>query len=75
MQFLSMEDEINELQEHKERDIAYNWVHSSSFLFYIQVFCILAFILGGCYQLYKHSYAGKPEVEVPDNTLYTPKYK
>jgi hypothetical protein len=65
----------NEIQEHKQKDIMFNWVHSSSFLFYIQVFCILAFVLGGCYQLYNRSYEGKPEVEVPENTLYTPKYK
>jgi hypothetical protein len=65
----------NEILKHKQKDIKHNWVNSSSFLFYIQVFCILAFILGGCFQLYKHSYEGKPDVEVPDNTLYTPKYK
>ena len=64
-----------EIQEHKEKDFGYNWVKSSRFLFYVQVFCMLAFILGGCYKLYHTSYAGKPEVEVPDNTLYTPKYK
>jgi len=64
-----------EIQEHKEKDFGYNWVKSSRFLFYVQVFCIVAFILGGCYKLYKQSYPGKPEVEVPDNTLYTPKYK
>ncbi len=71
-----MPDEIQEqIQEHKEKDIKYNWVHSSSFLFYIQVFCILAFVLGGCYKLYQHSYQGKPDVEVPESTQYTPKYK
>jgi hypothetical protein len=67
-----------ELAEHKdprERDFAHSWVDSSVFLFYLQVFCICAFILGGCYGLYTHRYKGKPEVAVPDNTLYTPKYK
>ena len=33
------------------------------------VFCIVAFLLGGCYGLYTHRYKGKPEVNVPDNTL------
>jgi hypothetical protein len=64
-----------EIQEHKEKDFRYNWVKSSRFLFYVQVFCMVAFILGGCYKLYNKSYKGQPEVEVPDNTLYTPKYK
>ena len=66
---------VNEVREHKQKDIGYNWANSSQFLFYIQVFCILAFILGGCYKLYEHSYKGHPDVEVPDNTLFTPKYK
>jgi hypothetical protein len=65
----------NEIQEHKEKDFVYNWVTSSRFLFYVQLFCILSLVLGGCYKLYEHRYTGKPEVEVPDNTLYTPKYK
>ncbi len=65
----------NELHEHKKKDFNYNWVNSSRFLFYVQLFCILSLILGGCYELYEHRYQGKPDVEVPDNTLYTPKYK
>ena len=59
----------------QEKDFKYSWVNSSVFLFYLQVFCIVAFTLGGCYSLYKHRYQGKSEVNVPDNTLYTPKYK
>ncbi|MEJ7768129.1 MAG: hypothetical protein WKF89_09985 [Chitinophagaceae bacterium] len=64
-----------EYKNPKEKDFAYNWVNSSVFLFYLQVFCLVAFILGGCYGLYTHRYKGKPNVVVPDNTLYTPKYK
>ena len=64
-----------EIQEHKEKDVRFNWVLSSRFFFYVNLFCILAFILGGCYKLYTKSYDGKPDLEVPDNTLYTPKYK
>ena len=59
----------------REKDFAYNWVNSSVFLFYLQVFCIVAFTFGGCYSLYAHRYKGKPEVNVPENTLYNPKYK
>jgi hypothetical protein len=59
----------------RKNDFLYNWVHSSTFLFYLQVFCIVAFIIGGSLALYSHRYKGHPEVKVPENTLYTPKYK
>jgi hypothetical protein len=36
---------------------------------------VLAFLIGGCFCLYSHRYKGKPQVEVPDNTLYNPQYK
>lgn len=65
----------NELHEHKQKDFKYNWVNSSRFLFYVHIFTILSLVLGGCYKMYEHRYKGTPEVEVPDNTLYTPKYK
>lgn len=58
-----------------KKDFARNWVNSSVFLFYLQVFCVLAFVLGGCYGLYQHHYKGHPDVEVPTSTQYTPKYK
>jgi hypothetical protein len=67
-----IQEEVNDL---KLRDIAYNWVNSSVFLFYLQVFCVVAFLLGASYGLYEHHYKGKPEVIVPGNTLYTPEYK
>lgn len=67
-------DQVQE-KDYREKDFKYNWVNSSVFLFYLQVLCIAAFLLGGCYSLYKHRYKGKPEVEVPANTLYTPQYK
>lgn len=58
-----------------KNDFTGNWVSSSRFLFYVTVICLLSFVLGGCYNLFKHRYAGKPEVVVPENTLYNPKYK
>ncbi len=64
-----------EYKDPKEKDFAANWVNSSVFLFYLQVFCILAFVLGGCYGLYTHKYKGRPEISVPGNTKYTPEYK
>ncbi len=61
--------------EHKEKEFGYNWVNSSRFLFYLQVLVFVAFVVGGCYNLYEHRYKGKPDVEVPGNAEYTPKYK
>lgn len=68
-------DQHQETHDPKLKDIAYSWVDSSAFLFYLEVFCIVAFLIGASYGLYSHRYKGKPEVEVPGNTLYTPQYK
>ncbi|HEY8387391.1 MAG TPA: hypothetical protein VIK74_02250 [Parasegetibacter sp.] len=65
----------HEIHENSSNDITKNWVHSSSFLFYLQVFCIVAFVLGGCYNLFQHRYKGAPNKAVPESSLYTPKYK
>ena len=67
--------EATEYKDPKEKDFAHNWANSSVFLFYLQVFCIVAFVVGGSLGLYAHRYKGKPEVNVPGNTLYTPQYK
>ncbi|MCF6406031.1 hypothetical protein L3C95_24240 [Chitinophaga filiformis] len=58
-----------------KNDFTGSWVSSSRFLFYVTIFCLLSFVLGGCFNLFKHRYKGKPEVVVPENTLYNPKYK
>ena len=60
-----------ELQKVQDRDFTHSWVSSSAFLFYLQVFCMVAFVLGGCYKLYEKRYDGKPNVVVPENTLFT----
>ena len=57
------------------KDLGRNWVSSSRFLFHVQLFAILAFVMGGCYGLYSMKYKGKPKVDVPESTQYTPKYK
>jgi hypothetical protein len=64
-----------EYKDPKEKDFAYSWVNSSVFLFYLQVFCIVALIVGCSVALWGHRYKGRPEVSVPSNTLYTPQYK
>lgn len=63
-----------ELQKIQDRDFTHNWVSSSAFLFYLQVFCIVAFIVGASWFLYTKRYE-KPEVKIESNTLYTPEYK
>ena len=35
----------------KKKIFGYNWVTSSRFLFYMQVFVVVAFLIGGCYEL------------------------
>jgi len=71
-QFQTMSHETN---ESTEKDFTKNWVNSSRFLFYLQVFCILAFVLGGCYRLYNQRYKGHPDVEVQKSSEYKPEYK
>lgn len=66
---------MDQQTDYKEKEFGYNWVTSSRFLFFMQVLCIIAFVIGMCYNLYVHRYKGKPDVEVPANTLYTPQYK
>ncbi|HEY9259039.1 hypothetical protein [Chitinophaga sp.] len=56
-------------------DITLDKVSRSRWLFYVQLFCMVAFILGLSYGLYTHKYAGKPEVKVQGSSLYNPKYK
>ena len=63
-----------ELKKAEKRDFTHNWISSSAFLFYLQIACVTAFILGGCYMLSTKRYE-KPEVKVEESTLYTPKYK
>lgn len=65
-----------ELQKVQDRDFTHNWVSSSAFIFYLSVFCLLAFLLGTCAKLYNNSYDSKAyKVTVQESTQYTPKYK
>ncbi len=65
-----------ELQKVQDRDFTHNWVSSSAFLFYLSVFCLVAFMFGSCYKLYNKRYENsKPaNVVVQESTQYTPKY-
>lgn len=65
-----------ELQKVQDRDFTHDWVSSSAFIFYLSVFCLLAFFLGTCAKLYTNRYTvTKPEVTVQESTRYTPVYK
>lgn len=63
-----------ELQKIQDQDFTHNWVSSSAFLFYLQVACIVVFVLGGCFMLYTKRYE-KADVKYQESTLYTPIYK
>jgi hypothetical protein len=63
-----------ELQKVQDKDFTHNWVSSSAFLFYLQVACFIALIIGACYMLYTKRFE-KPDVKIQESTLYTPKYK
>jgi hypothetical protein len=63
------------LKDPKLKDIANSWVDSSSFIFYLSILCIIALSFGWTIGMYQHRYTGKPNVNVPGNTLYTPQYK
>ena len=70
------EEYQEELEKVQDRDFTHNWVSSSAFIFYLSVFCLLAFFFGGCYRLYNQRYenSGPEKVTVQESTLYTPKY-
>ncbi len=64
-----------EIIDNTHKDFTHNWVSSSRFIFFCQVFLVLALVLGSCYGLYINKYKGKPDVSVPSNTQYNPTYK
>lgn len=59
----------------KEQDLRYNRVSTSRLLFYVGILSFICFVTGCCFQLHKHSYAGKPDVEIQPSTKYVPEYK
>jgi len=71
---LQQQEYHEELQKVQDRDFTHNWVSSSAFLFYLQVACIVAFVVGGCYMLSTKRFE-KPKVKVQESSLYTPQYK
>jgi len=70
------EEYREELEKVQDRDVMHNWVSSSAFLFYLSVFCFLAFAFGTFIKLYNQRFENTrvQKVEVQESTLYTPKY-
>lgn len=66
-----------ELEKVQDRDFTHNWVSSSAFLFYLSVFCLVAFMLGTCGKLYTQRYDKQKlqKVHVQESSKYTPEYK
>ncbi len=66
-----------ELEKVQDRDFTHNWVSSSAFLFYLSVFCMLAFVLGTCGKLYTQRYDEQKldKIVVQESSKYTPEYK
>ncbi len=67
--------EHTEIIDDSHKDISRNWVSTSRFIWLCQVFLFIALVAGCSFGLYSHRYKGKPEVKVPENTLYNPTYK
>ena len=70
------EEYQEELEKVQDRDFTHNWVSSSAFIFYLSVFCFLAFAFGSCYRLYDKRFekSAVQNVKIQESTQYTPKY-
>ncbi len=71
---LSIMDEQH-VEIENSNDVAGNWVSTSRFIFYLLIASMIAWSIAASYGLYAKRYKGKPDVPVPENTLYNPKYK
>jgi hypothetical protein len=68
------EEYQQELEKVQDQDFTHNWVSSSAFIFYLSVFCMVAFSIGGCYGLFNERYE-RLDVTVQESTQYMPQYK
>lgn len=58
-----------------EADIELSKPTKSRFLFLLFFFGFFIFAWAGCYQLHEHKFVNTEDIEVPENTTYSPKYK
>ena len=56
-------------------DINLNKPSKSRFIFLLCFFGFFIFAWAGCFNLWEHKFKSNQDVQVPDNTLYEPKYK
>jgi len=72
---MNTEHNLQEIELDNPADIELNKPSKSRFLFLLCFFGIFVFAWSGCYNLYEHKYQKNDNITVPDNTLYSPKYK
>jgi len=58
-----------------EADINLSKPSKSRFLFLLYFFSLFIFSWAGCYNLWEHKFESNKNVEVPESSLYQPKYK
>lgn len=63
-----------ELKKVQDTDFTHSWVSASGFLFYLQMACMVAFLVGASFMLFSKRFH-KIHPPVQESTLYTPKYK
>lgn len=68
-----MQNENNLIEN--EADIEYSKPSKSRFLFLLGFLGFFLFMSGCFYGVWTNRYKSNADVKVPDNTLYTPKYK
>ncbi len=56
-------------------DIELNKPSKSRFLFILFFFSIFIFSWAGCYNLWEHKFRSNADTQVPESSLYEPKYK
>jgi len=66
---------INNTDLDNPMDINHDKPSKSRLMFLLGFFGFFIFAWSGCYNLYEHKYPKNENVNVPDNTLYEPKYK
>lgn len=56
-------------------DIEHSKPTKSRFLFLLFFFSLFIFSWAGCYNLWEHKFVPNDSVDVPESSLYQPKYK
>ena len=73
--FLNMQQHNTGNELDNTADIELNRPSKSRFLFLLFFFGFFIFAWAGCYNLHEHKFQPNADTEVPESTLYEPKYK